>query len=344
MTPVVQALEDSRLEARIIRRVPMRYAAGPDPTLDMPAHVRAASGLAAVGDRLAVIQDDAAFIALVDPQTGVADALVLPAGADGVRQFDDARGNKQLKLDLESIVGWSNGNMTTLAAFGSGSLQRREVVVLVELHATALDARWAITVSAIDVFEASTFYSMLQQSADFAGSDMNVEGALLVDGTLRLFSRGNGATRDDRQPLDASCDVRWHALLAHLRDPSLVPAPSPQRITQYELGLLEGVRLSVTDVCACPSGTMFCAAAEESPDARRDGAVRGSVLGVLPTDSHLRGRWTPVLDEQRRPFTGKIEGVYLDPRREGHVFLTVDCDSHAQPSELLEATLAGPWW
>ena len=57
----------------------MRYAAGVDSSLDRPGHIRAGSGLAWVGDRLAVVQDDANFIALVDPTTGLADSIVLPS-------------------------------------------------------------------------------------------------------------------------------------------------------------------------------------------------------------------------------------------------------------------------
>ena len=79
---------DPALRARIVRRLPMRYAAGADPAQDRPAHVRAGSALARVGGRLAVVQDDANFVALVDPETGLARPVALPRGAAGLRQFD----------------------------------------------------------------------------------------------------------------------------------------------------------------------------------------------------------------------------------------------------------------
>jgi len=47
------------------------------------AQLDPASGLAWVGERLAVVQDDANCIALVDPASGLASSVVLPAGADG---------------------------------------------------------------------------------------------------------------------------------------------------------------------------------------------------------------------------------------------------------------------
>src|SRR3712207_3817046 len=90
----VLARHDPALETRVVRRLPMRYAAGADATLDRPAHVRAASGLVWHGPRLVVVQDDTNFLALVDPATGLAESIALPAGEGGRRQFDDGRGNK----------------------------------------------------------------------------------------------------------------------------------------------------------------------------------------------------------------------------------------------------------
>ena len=52
--PTARARPDPSLAARVVRSVPLLYAAGADPSLDRPAHVRAASGMARVGDRVAV--------------------------------------------------------------------------------------------------------------------------------------------------------------------------------------------------------------------------------------------------------------------------------------------------
>src|SRR5688500_6401908 len=104
MTRRVVSERSPTLVARVTRCIPMTYAAGADLSADRPAHVRAASGLAWFGDRLAVVQDDANFIALVDPATGLTDAVPLPPGPGGIRPFDDSRGHKADKLDLEAIV------------------------------------------------------------------------------------------------------------------------------------------------------------------------------------------------------------------------------------------------
>ncbi|HEX8244150.1 MAG TPA: hypothetical protein VF541_11655, partial [Longimicrobium sp.] len=198
----------------MVRSVPLLYADGADPALDRPAHVRAASGAVLAGGRLAVVQDDANFIALVDPGTGRAAAVTLPAGEGGARQFDDLRGNKRFKLDLESceLLGDGDGR-EMLVAFGSGSTPLRERIVV----ARGLDG----AEPQIEIVDASALYALLRAETDFAGSELNVEGAAKVGGVLRLFNRGNGAPHGDLRPVNAKCDLALDALHAFLRDPTL---------------------------------------------------------------------------------------------------------------------------
>jgi hypothetical protein len=331
-----RALEHDALEARIVGRLVMRYATASLAADDRPAHVRAASGLTWVGDRLAVIQDDASFLALVDPETGLAQAFPLPAGTDGTRQFDDVRGNKARKMDLEAVALVPAAEGVLLAAFGSGSLEPRETIVLVSFARPASPR--------IVVHAASAFYARLRAATGFAGSEMNVEGALYIDGALRLFGRGNGAVVGDLRPINASCDVLWTDLVAHLEHPSTVRPPVPREITQYDLGALDRVPLGFTDATrGRNNAVLYAATAESSPDATRDGEVRGSAIGTIDPGART-ARWTTLRDETGQPFVGKIEGLALDTCSDERVFAVVDCDDHTRPSELLEVVLAGPWW
>jgi hypothetical protein len=312
----------------------MRYAAGADPSCDRPEHVRAASGLARVGSRLAVIQDDASFVALVDPLTGLAEAVALPGGAGGLRLFDDSRGNKAGKLDLEAVVTVESATDTRLAAFGSGSLPAREIVALLDFP--------ELGTPRVDVRKASTFYALLRNAAEFAGSEMNIEGALYRDGVLTLFGRGNGAVVGDARPVNASCQVVWNELLTHLSSGAVAPAPEPRCVTQYDLGMFDSVPLGFTDVAGAAAGAIvYSAAAEASPDATRDGAVAGSVIGVIDASGSF-GRWTHLMDERGDPFTAKVEG--LAPGTDALLFAVVDADDHTRASELMEVRLSGPWW
>ncbi len=333
---LVRSLEDPHLEARIVRRRPMRYAGGADAVHDRPEHVRAASGLAWVGDRLAVIQDDASFIALVDPTTGLADAFPLPAGPGGVRQFDDARGNKAGKLDLEALAVIPHGAEVQLVAFGSGSLAPRENVVLISFPGDAPPS--------IDVRAASEFYAALRRSADFAGSEMNVEGAIHLAGALRLFGRGNGAVRGELRPVNASCDVSWWGLRTYLEQPASTMPPAVTAVRHYDLGALDGVSLGFTDVAPGRASVMlYAAAAEASPDATRDGRVYGSVVGVVDAEKGS-GRWARLTGESPGAPAEKVEGLTLDSQRPDRLFAAVDADDHSKPSDLLEIRLSGPWW
>ena len=175
----VAATPEPALVARIASRMPLRYRAGADPSLDQPAHVRAGSGVALLGRRLAVVQDDANFLALVEPRSGVVDAVPLPAGPGGLRQFDDGRANKADKLDLEARVavpGDERGGLRLLA-FGSGSTARRERVAEargLDGAAPALDGAAA----ALTLHELPAFYAALRAVPAFAGSELNVEGVL----------------------------------------------------------------------------------------------------------------------------------------------------------------------
>jgi hypothetical protein len=324
-------LPDRGLTARVLRTTPLLYAEGADPSLDRPAHVRAGSGVAWVGGRLAVVQDDAAFLALVDPATAHVRSITLEAAHGGVRQFDDGRGNKHLKADLEACVTVPHEGAEVLLAFGSGSTPMRERVLV----GRALDTDHP----SVELVRAPALYTALRAERRFSGSEMNMEGAALVGDVLRLFNRGNGAARDGHLPVDASCDLPLAALLAYLADPS-GPPPAPSHVVQHDLDALDALRLGFTDAAARGGIVYFSAAAEDSPDATRDGRVAGSVVGVLDDGG---GRWTQLLDAEGGMFTGKVEGIAFWPDRPDRLWAVVDADDPERPSDLCEVALEGDW-
>jgi hypothetical protein len=316
---MIRARHDASLSARILRSVPLLYAEGADPSLDRPAHVRSASGITRVEGAIAVVQDDANFVAVVDAATGRARAITLPAGEGGLRQFDDLRGNKRFKLDLESCVTVRDGlGGEMLLAFGSGSLPAREKIVAVH------GLRPCDTVAA--VFDARALYAGFHGTPEFSGSELNIEGAAVVGATLRLFNRGNGAARDGLAPVNASCDLELGAFRAFLRDPGVTAPPRPANVVQYDLGDIGGLPLTFTEAAAVPGALLYAAAAEDSPDATRDGPVAGCAIGVIDGDS---ARYCEV---EGNP--GKIEGILpISPDR---LLAVVDPDDPGTPSTLLE--------
>ena len=347
------AVLDTSLSARVLSRFPMRYTDGPQPRDDRPGHVRAASGLAWLpialaerprGETLAVIQDDAAFVALVDPNTGLAEAALLPAGPGGVRLFQAERGNKHLKLDLEACLVGPVFGAPHLVAFGSGSSERRERIVLLPC-----DTPFQSAVRAAHVADASAFYRMLRAERSFSGSELNIEGAVLRENPhslrseLLLFQRGNGATVDGRRALDATCLVSWPAFVEYLESDGGRPPPPLRAITHYDLGEVGGVRLTFTDATSGPRGSvLFLACAEASPNAVDDGEVRGTMLGIIGADGTVR--IVPLLDESGEVSRDKAEGIVRDVRHAHRVVLTVDRDDPDLPSDLLHVSLEGDWF
>ncbi|HYW30399.1 MAG TPA: hypothetical protein VE869_02750 [Gemmatimonas sp.] len=327
------AIADPELRAVVVRQVPLRYADGADPSVDRPAHVRAGSSLARVPDGIALVQDDANFIAIVDPLTGLARAIALPAGDDGKRQFDSGRGNKASKFDLEACISVPVDGDTLLVALGSGSTARREQAVLLD--------RWQGREPRVRLHALPQLYAALRESHAFAGSELNLEGAMLLEGHVWLFARGNGASSDGSVESSATCRLGWSALLAHLENPEAAAPPAIERVTRYDLGEIDGVRLGFTDAARWGDSVLYAAAAEASDDAVNDGDVAGSALGVIDGDGVAR--WVRLTTPDGSPFPGKVEGVLPPHDDEGHVYGVLDADDAETPSTLITVRLHGCW-
>jgi hypothetical protein len=322
------AVKDERLVARVAEQRPLWYAEGASASEDRPAHVRAASGLAWWKGELVAVQDDAAFLAFIDPMSGQARAVALPPGPGGRRQFDDARGNKADKLDLEAV--FAAGGL--VVALGSGATPARRRALLFD----GVSARIAA---------ADSLYLALEKMPEVAGSELNLEGAApLPDGRLRLFQRGNGDPTRARPPVDATLDLSLADLLLYLGGEGPVPSPDPAAVVHYRLGEVDGVRLTFTDAALDPaSGRLhYLACAERSPDAVRDGEILCSVIGVFDAlDGDQPLRWAELQAGDGRTPAIKAEGLAFDARGGAHVVL--DADDPARPSELCRVELAGAW-
>ena len=329
-----RATRDPDLAAIVTSATPLLYDAGADASLDRPAYVRAGSGLARTRGGFALIQDDANFIALIARDPLRVTALPLPAGEGGKRQFDVTRGNKKHKLDLEAAFSVDEPDGTLLVAMGSGSKGHgaREQIVTVRYGESPTPE--------ISLVHVPRLYQRLRDTHDFAGSQMNIEGAMHLGDRVRLFGRGNGAERDGLRPINATCDLDWDAFLACISDPD-APPPEPTNIVRYELGALADIPLGFTDAASWRGAMLYSAAAEDSPNVIDDGPVHGSAIGLI-TDSGL-ARWTPVTDEAGTTFDGKVEGI-LPIESGSRLFAVVDADDPGSPSQLCTIELRGAGW
>jgi hypothetical protein len=302
-----RAVIDDRLGLRAITRRELVY---PRSVGDGLAHVRAASALALLDGVLHVIQDDAGYVARVDPDSLAAiDAIALPL--EGARRFEDAIGNRLAKPDLESCVALDG----ELLAFGSGTVPVREHVFRVRAGAAAR-------------VDGSALYAALRAAI---GSAINLEGSVVAGDELWLFHRGNTGPDDPgpavaRLPIDA---VRaW-------RDRG--DGPSVVGVDRFDLGATGGIRLGFTDAAGGAGRVVFAAAAEAADDAITDGAIVDAVLGVIDIGGV---RTCPLrLDGE----IAKAEGLAIDPRDPTRAWVVTDRDDPAVPSVLYALELTGPW-
>jgi hypothetical protein len=321
---------DSRAKAVVVSRRPLFFRGGASRKLDRPAFVRAGSNLTWIAGRLAMVLDDTNFVALVDPASGLADAIPLPRGEAGVRQFDDIRGNKKYKLDLEACCALETRDGLRLIAFGSGSKRRRTRIVSID--------RWERESPRVRLVAARRLYESLSRTPDFAGSDMNIEGALAFPTVIRLFGRGNGRRRGELVPVNATCELSRRSLLSFVDSPGS-PSPRPRAVVQFTLGEIDGFPLGFTDATHYRGRVLYTAAAEASKDATEDGEVSGSVIGVLPA----RGapRHALLRSARGKPLREKVEGIAAVPGVRDRVYVVMDPDDPTRPSELCEVRLSG---
>ena len=205
-----------------------------------------------------------------------------------------------------------------LLALGSGSRRNRRMGALL-----GLDERGAVRGSP-HVVDFSPLLAPLGEQFPA----LNIEGAVVSGGELRLFQRGNKRDAENaviRFPLSALLDAL---------DSGRAVAIKPSAINLFDLGRVDGVPFCFTDAAALPDGAMvFTAIAEDTDDPYDDGPCAGAAIGILDNDGHLRG-----LRRLERPC--KVEGV--DARVDGDVIrllLVTDADDADIPAGLFSATI-----
>ena len=260
----------------------------------------AASGLVCSGDELLVLADDELVLQRYSHAGGYLGQQALLAGS----LPDDAATRKRLKPDFEMLCQLADGR---LLALGSGSTPERRRGVLWQAGSALL----------IDL---SGLYLALE--ARLTG--LNLEGAVVQGELLVLAQRGNSAgSRNALISLDLAC------VLSQLTGASLGPE-SVRSIAPIDLGTLQGVPLSFTDLCLANDGRLlFSAAAEDTDSSYLDGACAGSVLGCLH-DDQLQALW---------PLAGqaKIEGLCM--LADGSLRLVNDPDDRRAQSSLYRVVL-----
>jgi hypothetical protein len=284
-----------------------------------PFHIGAASGLVCVGSTFYVVADDELHL-------GVFSAAV-PEPGHLIRLFDGVLPDikverKRQKPDLEALTlvpPFENFPHGALLAFGSGSRPNRCRGALLSLdpHGSVCGSPHELDMSPILGPLCDTF------------AELNIEGAVVVGDELRLFQRGN-----KRYPDSAIIRYSLSQVLNAMRV-ARADTIEPSAINRLNLGSIEGVPFCFTDAAALPNGDMvFCAVAEDTEDAYRDGPCIAAAIGIVDDDGHLLS-----LEQLERPY--KVEGI--SARLDGDrldLLLVTDADDPAIPALLLSTSIA----
>lgn len=283
-------------------------------------HLSAASGVVHAGTNLFVVADDELSIGVFDDAHKKPGELVplLP----GELPLDPVE-RKAAKADFESLVllppfpGFGHG---ALLALSSGSKKKkRHVSALLRLSKEMTASGGAMQ------FDLTEAYEPLHR--EFAR--LNIEGAVVHDGELRLFQRGN---KKDRTNAILRC-----ALTPVLEALSLgrgIGALKLLAVVPVELGELDGIPLSFTDGAALQNGDMvFTCAAEDTDDAYDDGPCTGSAVGIV-------GVQGDILALERVAEKVKLEGVaVMEDGNPAQLLLVSDADDAEIPAAVYAAAI-----
>jgi hypothetical protein len=302
---------DARRAATLDELVTLRYERPAD---GLPAHVRAASALRRLENRLVIVQDDVRALAVRD-ESGAVRPVLLPPHASGARVFDDPKRNKREKLDLEACVVLPDGR---LIAFGSGSTPLREQLFV-----------WNGSEPPVAV-EAASFYEALRAAITQRGERLNVEGAVVSGPSVKLFHRGNDTRAAGVVAMNAIAELDTVAFASWLD--GRAPPPRVTRLTTVDLGAERGVSFGFTDaVAVADDRVVVLACAEDSASALADGPVLGCRVGLLAGDMLTM---VDVHDTSGRPTTLKLEGIERRPGFDFEFDVAVDVDRPSAPAML----------
>lgn len=289
---VVKARRDEGLRAVVVDVRPLVDPASGE-------KVGAASGVVLFGGRLFVVQDDALSGVWVDPGTLAMERVVLLGGGERLA--------KAQKADFEAVFEADGA----FHAVGSGGTERRTRVV-----------RYEPGSGERRMIEAKGLYEAMSALLPVT---VNIEGAVCLGETVRLFHRANGKGSGH----GASFDVGLAALLEG--------SGRPENQVFYDLDRVNGVALTFTDAARLGEKVLYLAAAEDSADAIADGPIAGAAIGVIAGGE---ARYALLTERDGAPSVRKIEGIALVPGGR-EAFVVTDPDDEARPSELCRVVLEG---
>ncbi len=269
-------------------------------------HLSAASGVVRLDHLLYVVADDEPAMAVFNVERRPLEGDLLPL--DDTQLPSDHAERKAAKPDLESLCLLPDDALFTL---GSGATGRRE-------------RGWALPLGggAAAEISLSRLYATLREDL----ADLNIEGAAVARERLWLAQRGNG-----RHGENALIELDLDEALAGIRRDRAIDPSAIRDVSRHELGDVDGVPLTFSDLCPLPDGRLlFAAVAEAGESTYLDGECVGAALGVLDDGGVRR------LQRLAEPY--KVEGVSVANGLD--LLLVADADDPAVAAPLLATSPA----
>jgi hypothetical protein len=158
--------------------------------------------------------------------------------------------------------------------------------------------------------------------------ELNIEGVVLTENTVKLFHRGSGGNSRS-----AIIDIEIVQFLRDLHDTHVLSAKPIQCVREYDLGKIKDVDLAFTDASELPDGRIvFLSSAENSKNAYDDGAALGSAVGILNGNGD-------VVEIEQIEGTLKLEGISAKNASERlDLYFVADSDDQQVPAALFVST------
>jgi len=303
------------LATRIVRDLVVDRPIGPG----RPAFIAAGSGFVRAGAHLYVVADDDRHLASFPAEGDEPGRLHRLAPGDLPVEVAERKGEKPDLEALAVLPAFPGAPHGAVFAVGSGSSPHRTTGFVWALARTG-----SLTGRARPVWLGDLYGELIVRV-----HELNVEGAAVVGDAFRLLQRGNNAEGEN-----AVVDLDLSGTLAAVAEGRAITPRLIREVRPYDLGRMQGVKLTFTDASPLPDRRMaFSAVAEDSGDAINDGPSVGSVIGVMEPDGEVSA--SVPLD---RPL--KVEGVLAELAGEGlDLLLVTDADDPATPSPLIAARM-----
>lgn len=267
--------------------------------------VSAASGLLVIEDQFYSIADDELDLIIFNKESfGSERRVQLLDGA--LPLYSKQR--KAQKPDWESLVLFPESQ--SILVVPSGSKANRNVGVWIESEK-------------ITQILFTELYQVISQSVP----DLNVEGVVLTEKEMRLFSRGNGGSQQNFM-----IRLDREKVLSDILACQSLTAKSFVGLMKIDLGMIHGFPLGFTDASLEDENRIwFLAAAEAAASTYEDGKYLGAILGCLDNAGNLI--FQDEIECQLKP-----EGLALDIKNR-KFYVVTDADDRSQPAQLLEGDL-----